>query len=120
MIKLAFIFRQAPHGSSISREGLDALLAATAFCNEDEIALFFLEDGVFNLLNQQKPEIILQKDFISTFKLLDLYEIEQRYICRQSCEKYQLNSQDFIISCQKIDRTLLLQKLNQAEKILTF
>ncbi|WP_370510273.1 DsrE family protein, partial [Histophilus somni] len=37
-MKLAFIFRQAPHGSSISREGLDALLAATAFCNEDEIA----------------------------------------------------------------------------------
>lgn len=120
MIKLAFVFRQAPHGTSSSREGLDALLAATAFCNEDEIAVFFVEDGVLNLLTQQQPAMILQKDFIPTFKLLDLYDIEQRYICQQSCEKYQLTNEDLIISGEKIDRTLLMQKLNQAEKILTF
>ena len=34
-MKLAFLFRTAPHGNAISREGLDALLAATAFCDEE-------------------------------------------------------------------------------------
>src|SRR3712207_4771435 len=84
MIKLAFVFRTAPFGTAHSREGLDALLAATAFCNEDEIAVFFIEDGLFNLVANQQPEKILQKDFIRTFKLLELNDIKQRYLCQES------------------------------------
>lgn len=120
MIKFAFIFRTPPFGSSSSREGLDALLAATAFCQEEEIAVFFLEDGVFNLLANQQPELILQKDFIRTFKLLELYEIEQCYICQQSLEQRHLTEQSLVIAAEKIDRTLMMEKLQQAEKILTF
>ena len=41
MTKLAFIFRHAPYGTANTREGLDALLAATAFCAEEDIAVFF-------------------------------------------------------------------------------
>ena len=52
-MKLAFLFRTAPHGNAISREGLDALLAATAFCDEEEIGVFFIDDGVLNLLDGQ-------------------------------------------------------------------
>ena len=55
-MKLAFIFRTAPHGRSISREGLDALLAATAFCDETDIGAFFVEDGILNLLSNQEPD----------------------------------------------------------------
>ena len=55
-MKLAFLFRTAPHGNTSSREGLDALLAATAFCDEEEIGVFFIDDGVLNLLDEQKPE----------------------------------------------------------------
>lgn len=60
-MKLAFLFRTAPHGNAISREGLDALLAATAFCDEEEIGVFFIDDGVLNLLDGQNPELLLQK-----------------------------------------------------------
>ncbi|MFD1806558.1 sulfurtransferase complex subunit TusC [Pasteurella oralis] len=119
-MKIAFVFRSAPHGSSASREGLDALLAATAFCNEEDIAVFFIDDGVFNLLAQQQPELILQKDFISGLKLLDLYAIEQRYVCYDSLTQLGLTEQQQVISCEKISRTLLVEKLRQAEKILTF
>lgn len=119
-MKLAFVFKTAPHGSAISREGLDALLAATAFCDEDQIGVFFLGDGIFNLLVNQQADLILQKNFIPTFKLLDLYDIEQRFICRQSLETLGLSETELILNCEKIDRTLLLEKLRQAEKILTF
>ncbi|MCK3658148.1 tRNA 2-thiouridine(34) synthase TusC [Pasteurellaceae bacterium Pebbles2] len=120
MIKLAFVFKTAPHGNAISREGLDALLAATAFCDEQEIAVFFLDDGVFNLIANQQPERILQKDFISTFKLLDLYDIENRFVCQQSLQENGLSQTEFIINCEKIDRSLLVQKLKSAVQILTF
>ena len=119
-MKLAFLFRTAPHGNAISREGLDALLAATAFCDEEEIGVFFVDDGVLNLLDGQNPELLLQKDFIRTFKLLDLYDIEQRFICADSLDQYNLQAEQLIISAEKIDRTLLINKLSQAEKVFTF
>lgn len=119
-MKLAFLFRTAPHGNAISREGLDALLAATAFCDEEEIGVFFVDDGVLNLLDGQNPELLLQKDFIRTFKLLDLYDIEQRFVCADSLDQYNLHAEQLIISAEKIDRTLLINKLSQAEKVFTF
>ena len=119
-MKLAFLFRTAPHGNAISREGLDALLATTAFCDEEEIGVFFIDDGVLNLLDGQNPELLLQKDFIRTFKLLDLYDIEQRFVCADSLDQYNLQTEQFIISAEKIDRTSLIKKLSQIEKVFTF
>ena len=119
-MKLAFLFRTAPHGNAISREGLDALLAATAFCDEEDIGVFFIDDGVLNLLDGQNPELLLQKDFIRTFKLLDLYDIEQRFVCDDSLDQYNLQTEQLIISAEKIDRTSLINKLSQAEKVFTF
>ena len=119
-MKLAFLFRTAPHGNAISREGLDALLAATAFCDGEDIGVFFIDDGVLNLLDGQNPELLLQKDFIRTFKLLDLYDIEQRFVCADSLDQYNLNTEQLIISAEKIDRTSLINKLSQAEKVFTF
>ena len=119
-MKLAFLFRTAPHGNAISREGLDALLAATAFCDEEEIGVCFIDDGVLNLLDGQNPELLLQKDFIRTFKLLDLYDIEQRFVCADSLDQYNLQAEQLIISAEKIDRTSLINKLSQAEKVFTF
>ena len=119
-MKIAFLFRTAPHGNAISREGLDALLAATAFCDEEDIGVFFIDDGVLNLLDGQNPELLLQKDFIRTFKLLDLYDIEQRFVCTDSLEQYNLQTEQLIISAEKIDRTSLINKLSQAEKVFTF
>ena len=119
-MKLAFLFRTAPHGNAISREGLDALLAATAFCDEEDIGVFFIDDGVLNLLDGQNPELLLQKDFIRTFKLLDLYDIEQRFVCADSLDQYNLQAEQLIISAEKINRTLLINKLSQAEKVFTF
>ena len=53
----------------------------------------------------QNPELLLQKDFIRTFKLLDLYDIEQRFVCADSLDQYNLQAEQLIISAEKIDRT---------------
>ncbi|WP_211093734.1 DsrE family protein, partial [Haemophilus influenzae] len=57
---------------------------------------------------------------IRTFKLLDLYDVEQRFICTASLQKFKLDNRELILSCEKINRSLLLEKLNQAEKLFTF
>ncbi|WP_207774982.1 sulfurtransferase complex subunit TusC [Pasteurella langaaensis] len=119
-MKLAFVFRSSPFGSASSREGLDALLAATAFCNEDEIGVFFIENGVFNLVANQEPEGILQKDFIRTFKLLELNNIQQRYLCEESVIERDLADLEIVLECHVLKRAELIEKLKSADKILTF
>ena len=102
-MKLAFLFRTAPHGNAISREGLDALLAATAFCDEERyLVSFFIDDGVLNLFDGQNPELLLQKDFIRTFKLLDLYDIEQRFVCADSLDQYNLILNSLLFLLKKL------------------
>lgn len=118
-MKLAFVFRTAPHGSSIAREGLDALLAATAFCDEEDIAVFFIDDGILNLTVDQKPDIILQKDFTAAFKLLDLYDIENRFVCSESVQ-YDFIQNYSIIHVEPLVYSQWLLQLKHAEKIFTF
>lgn len=119
--RLAILFSSPPFGTSSSREGLDALLAASAFCNEDEILICFLGDGVFNLVKDQQPEQILQKDHISTFKLIDLYDLSECFICQKSVvERNLLQSEWVLESPHFISQTTMFQKLANAEKVLTF
>ncbi|MBV6541531.1 sulfurtransferase complex subunit TusC [Ursidibacter maritimus] len=119
--KLAIVFTQPPFGSSTSREGLDALLAASAFCDEDEIAIVFIYDGVFNLITHQEPAQILQKDHIATFKLLELYELSECFICQNSLEERQLQQAEWILDeLHFVERQQIFALLHQAEKILTF
>lgn len=119
-MKIAFVFRHSPYGSAISREGLDALLAASAFCDEDQISVFFLDDGVLNLVSEQKSELILQKDISNPLKLLDLYEIEQRYLCRQSWLELGLGEQVPSLDVEMLERAQIIALLQQAEKLQIF
>lgn len=118
---LAILFTQAPFGSSASREGLDALLAASAFLDEDQIAICFLNDGVFNLLANQAPDQILQKDHIATFKLIELYDLSECFVCQESVEKRGLNNAEWLFDGVKfVPQQTIFDVLNQAEKVLTF
>lgn len=119
--QIAFLFTQPPFGSSLSREGLDALLAASAFCDEEEIAIFFLNDGVFNLVAHQQPEQILQKDHIATFKLIELYDLTECFVCQESLDERGLNPTDLrLTAVQYLPRQNLFDQLRYAKKILTF
>lgn len=119
--KLAILFTQPPFGSATSREGLDALLAASAFCQEEEILILFLNDGVFNLLKNQQPAEILQKDHIATFKLIELYDLTECFVCRESVAERKLENAEWIFSdIRWCSRDEMFAKLQQAEKVLTF
>ena len=44
-MRLGFVFRSHPHTSAKGREGLDALLATSAYC--EDIDVFFIGAGVY-------------------------------------------------------------------------
>ena len=82
MSRIAFITRQAPHGNAIAREAQDAILATSALT--EALSVFFIGDGVYQLLKNQTTEHILSRNFSSTFKLFDLYDIDNVYVCMDS------------------------------------
>ena len=82
MNQIAFIFRQAPYGSASGREGLDAMLATSAYT--ENLAAFFMDDGVYQLVQHQLSATILTKDHSAMFKLCELYDIENIYVSATS------------------------------------
>jgi len=116
--KLAFIFNSFPHSTAAGREGLDALLAASAY--SEDIFVFFVGDGVTQLLKAQQPDEVLSRDYISAFKLMDLYDIEQVYVCQRSLCQFGLSTDNLLIDVTAVEADELTQKLAQCQQILTF
>ncbi|WP_162045467.1 sulfurtransferase complex subunit TusC [Vibrio taketomensis] len=118
MSQLTYLFRSAPHSSSAGREGVDALLAASAYC--EDISVIFSGDGVYQLLQGQQPSEILSKDYAPMLKLFDLYDIEQVYVCQTSLELRGLAQADLVIDAERLDSEALSTKLHKAGKLLSF
>ena len=120
MKRIAFVFSTAPHGTAAGREGLDALLATSALT--DDLAVFFIADGVFQLLSGQKPDAVLARDYIATFKLLALYDIEHCWICADSLRERGLDSSGtpFVVDAAIVESDALRGKLDEYDVILRF
>ena len=117
MKKVAIIISSLPHGNAKGREALDIALAASAI---NHISVFFVDDGVFHLLPNQSPEHILMRDYIATFNMLELYDIEDIYVCESSLNTRNLANITHNIACKVINNQSLNQLLNIQEVILTF
>ena len=119
MKRVAFVFASAPHGSSSGREGLDALLATSAL--SEDLGVFFIGDGVFQPLSQQQPSAILVRDYIATFKLLALYDIENCWICAASLRERGLTTDTaMVMDVEPLEPDALRQRLNDYDVILRF
>ncbi|MGP1953340.1 MAG: sulfurtransferase complex subunit TusC [Arsenophonus sp. ET-KM2-MAG3] len=118
MKKIAFIFMKIPHGTSSGREGLDALLATSTFT--ENIGVFFVSDGVCQLLVKQNPNILLVHDYIATYKLLQLYDINDCYICQEDLKIRGFSCNCFILPLTVISAEKLRHKLSGYDVILTF
>ncbi len=116
---VAFVFSQSPHGTSAGREGLDALLATSALT--EDIGVFFVSDGILQLLPGQQPEKILARNYIATYGVLPLYDIEQCYICEASiAERGLAQFNEWVLDVEPLAPQALRQKLGSYDVVMTF
>ncbi|MEP0357211.1 sulfurtransferase complex subunit TusC [Paraglaciecola sp.] len=97
---IAIINQSAPYGTSHGQESLDMAMAMSNF--GQDVSLFFIEDGVLQLLSKQAPENIDAKTYHKTFPALEFYDIDNIYVCKQS-----LKSRGIKVSELCIDITLI-------------
>ncbi len=91
---ICIVFNKAPYGSQAGRELLDIALMAAAF--DMPITAIFIGQGVYQLLNNQQPDILYIKNHSATFKALPLYDIEQIFVEQNALHKFNLQQEDLL------------------------
>ena len=92
--KFLYVNRKAPHGSIYALESLEVVLIGAAF--EQEVTLAFIDDGVYQLLQNQDTGAIGSKNFSPTFRALGDYDVNKIYVERESLEMRGLSKDDLM------------------------
>ena len=109
---------QAPFSTAIGKEALDAALIFGSY--EQATSLFFLGDGVFQVIGNQNASAIEIKDYLKTFSALEFYDIENIYVCQQSLIERNLAETFHIDNVQVLAKEQFSQRLHQHNVIYRF
>jgi tRNA 2-thiouridine synthesizing protein C len=92
--KFLYINRRAPHGTMYAQESLEVVLIAAAF--EQEVTLAFIDDGIYQLMQNQDTSAIGSKNFAPTYRALGDYDVNQIYVESESLEQRGLVKEDLM------------------------
>lgn len=81
---------------------LDIILTTAAF--DQHVSLLLLDDGVFQLKNNQHPEISGLKDTAAIFKALEIYDVTDIYAELESLQERGLKPGNLSLPVQEIYR----------------
>ncbi|NRA56284.1 MAG: sulfurtransferase complex subunit TusC [Gammaproteobacteria bacterium] len=118
MKNLAVINSSAPYGTSNYRESIDLLLANASY--DRPVALFFVGDGLYQLLKDQAPASNGAKDISKMFGLLGLYDIEDIYFCQQSLTERNLDPQSLLIVGEVLTPQQWFAQLARYDQVVNF
>jgi len=90
--KFMYVNRKSPYGTIYALEALEVVLITAAF--DQDVSLTFIDDGVYQLMKDQKTEGIGMKNFSSTYSALGDYEIKKIFIDKESLEERGLSLSD--------------------------
>ncbi|MDH5325084.1 MAG: sulfurtransferase complex subunit TusC [Gammaproteobacteria bacterium] len=92
--KFLYVNRKAPYGTVYALESLEVVLIGAAF--EQDVALAFVDDGVFQLMKGQDTAGIGVKNFSPTYKALGDYDVNKIYVEKESLEARGLTIDDLM------------------------
>ena len=130
--KFLYVNRKAPHGTIYALESLEVVLIGAAF--EQDVALAFLDDGVFQLVKGWDTSELGSKNFQPAYAALGDYDIQKVYVERESLEERGLSEDDLIemtyededddwaekSSIRIVSREEMAQIMRDADVILSF
>ena len=130
--KFLYVNRKAPHGTIYALESLEVVLIGAAF--EQDVALAFLDDGVFQLVKGWDTSELGSKNFQPAYAALGDYDIQKVFVERESLEERGLSEDDLIemtyedeeddwaekSSIRIVSREEMAQIMRDADVILSF
>jgi tRNA 2-thiouridine synthesizing protein C len=92
--KFLYVNRKAPYGTIYALESLEVVLIGAAF--EQDVALAFLDDGVYQITKGQETEEVGMKNFSPTYKALGDYDVNKIYVEQESLDARGLTLDDLL------------------------
>lgn len=112
MINVLVISQSSPFHDQNLRDALDMTLIFAAV--EQNISWLFSGPAVLSLKKGQQPNLIGLKDFYKNIKTLEIYDIENIYVCEKSLLDYGLNKNDLLVNAKALNfnqqQTLIKQQ----------
>lgn len=116
--KLLFVFRTPPYGNQLAREALDMALACAAF--EQPVAIYFCGAGVWQLLPQQEPASIGQKNLGAALSALPMYDIEEIYVDAEALQSNGIATETLALDYRPMQREEFPALADQFDVVLNF
>lgn len=116
--KFMFVNRKAPYGSVYALEGLEVVLITAAF--DQDVALAFLDDGVYQLVKGQNTKAIETKNFSPAYRALEDYDITQLYVERESLEARGIAEADLVVPVTVVAAAELAKLMDATDVLLSF
>ena len=114
---ILLVFRHAPYGNALAREGLEAALACGAMGAKTSV--LYMNEAVWQLLDPQNSSAIDCKNQAAMASALPLYDVDAIWVDEDSLKLRNLTSAD-INAGKIIDRTRVQALLATSKSILSF
>lgn len=120
--RVLVLMRKAPYGSLYNWEGLQTLLIMGAYKMQGlvDVAVAFVDDGVFAIAGGQDPAGIGMKSLAKTYPALPDFEIERFYVAADSLAERNLTLDDLVIKPEPLDAPALAALLAEQDAVLPF
>tara|TARA_R110000868_G_scaffold406170_1_gene686340 strand:+ start:1356 stop:1742 length:387 start_codon:yes stop_codon:yes gene_type:complete len=115
---LAVVNRVAPYGGNAAQDSLDFVIAMSNF--GQDVSVFFVADGVFQLLKEQNPSVIPRKHFTKGFAALHFYDIENIYVCEKSLSDRNLSLDKLSVKVELLAADAFYALLDKHQHVVTF
>ena len=114
--KVLIVNRRPPHGTLAIKDGIDLALISSAF--GQSLSVLFLEDGVYQLLKNQRPEGIGAKDHASTLAVFEIYEVSNVFVDDAALQERALSEADLSIQATRLSLSDISQLMEDQDIIL--
>lgn len=114
---LLIVSRSAPWSGMAAREALDIALAGGAY--DLPVGMLFLDDGVFQLVEGQRPEALKQKNLGSNLQALPLFGVDALFVCEASLAERGINGSQLALPAAVTPPEGLSALFNQFDEVIT-
>ena len=101
MINVLVLSQQSPFDDMHIRDALDMTLIFAAI--EQNISWLFTGPAVLALKKDQNSELLGVKNYFKSIKTLEVYDVENIYVCEKSLIDYNLDINELIIKATALD-----------------
>lgn len=115
-MKIAVLVTSLPLQGIAARESMDLIFALAAV--DHQLSVVFSGDAVYQLVKADDSAELMVKDFRRSFKLFELYDIEQLYICTESLRQRNLDASELVLAVQQLESAELNQLLSTQQHVI--